>query len=257
MCTHRWFLTDDQDQVLGGSFPQLGGVGPMPKTKRMMADMGATAENFYIHTPICCPSRSELVSGRYFHNIKSLPTDSKPDKRSSCMHVNEDKVNNDTFAKYLKEEANYTVGMFGKYLNNVPKFVPPGFDAWLANGGGSYLSPEFATWNIDGLPNGTWKGTKDNYTTAVVGNTSIAWIRKVVQEDPSRPFFAYVEERRLERGDGGRGGGPATAVQCVCVCVCVTGVCGVRHRSHTRSFPPPSFPRSLPRSLLSTQVHRP
>ena len=37
-----------------------------------------------------------------------------------------------------------------------------------------------------------FKGTNDNYTTAVVGNTSIAWIRKVVQEDPSRPFFAYI-----------------------------------------------------------------
>jgi hypothetical protein len=28
------------------------------------------------------------------------------------------------------------VGMFGKYLNNVPNFVPVGFDAWMANGGG-------------------------------------------------------------------------------------------------------------------------
>lgn len=42
------------------------------------------------------------------------------------MHVNEAKVNNATFARYLKEEAGYTVGMFGKYLNNVPNTVPPG-----------------------------------------------------------------------------------------------------------------------------------
>jgi arylsulfatase A-like enzyme len=68
----------------------------------------------------------------------------------------------------------------------------------LANGGGDYLSPSFSVWNVDGLPNSTypaathWQGTADNYTTAVVGNLSIAWIQKVVQEDPSRPFFAYV-----------------------------------------------------------------
>ena len=43
----------------------------MPKTKAKMADMGVTATNFFIHTPICCPSRSELISGRYFHNIKT------------------------------------------------------------------------------------------------------------------------------------------------------------------------------------------
>ena len=68
-----WFLTDDQDQMLGASFPPTapGGATPMPKTKAKMADMGVTATNFFIHTPICCPSRSELISGRYFHNIKT------------------------------------------------------------------------------------------------------------------------------------------------------------------------------------------
>ena len=50
---HRWFLTDDQDQMLGASFPQLNETGPMPQTKALMAEMGATANNFYIHTPIC------------------------------------------------------------------------------------------------------------------------------------------------------------------------------------------------------------
>ena len=136
-----WFLTDDQDQVLGGSFPELNGVGPMPQTKAILSAGGSTATNFFIHTPICCPSRSELLSGRYFHNIKS--TDG-----SGCMHVNETKVNPYTFARYL-EEGGYTVGMFGKYLNTVPADVPPGFDVWMANGGGDYVSPRFATKNIN------------------------------------------------------------------------------------------------------------
>jgi N-acetylglucosamine-6-sulfatase len=56
-----WFVTDDQDQLLGGSFPQLGNVGPMPQTKKLMQAGGAMATNFFIHTPICCPSRSELL----------------------------------------------------------------------------------------------------------------------------------------------------------------------------------------------------
>lgn len=54
------FLTDDQDQMLGGSFPQVGGQGPMAKTKQLMQEGGSMAERFYIHTPICNPSRSEL-----------------------------------------------------------------------------------------------------------------------------------------------------------------------------------------------------
>ena len=51
-----WFLTDDQDQMLGSSFPTHGAT-PMPKTQALMADMGATATNFFVHTPICNPSR--------------------------------------------------------------------------------------------------------------------------------------------------------------------------------------------------------
>jgi hypothetical protein len=41
---------DDQDQKLGGSFPMHNGVGPMPKTKALLADKGATATNWFIHT---------------------------------------------------------------------------------------------------------------------------------------------------------------------------------------------------------------
>ena len=39
------------------------------------------------------------------------------------MHVDEDKVNAHTFAKDLKERGGYTVGVFGKYQNVVPKPV--------------------------------------------------------------------------------------------------------------------------------------
>jgi len=202
-----WFLTDDQDQMLGASFPTKNGATPMPKTRAMMADAGATANNMFIHTPICCPSRSELLSGRYFHNIK------KVGGKGTCMHADELKVNNNTFARYLKEEAGYTVGMFGKYLNNMPTVdtagqgssstgatvVPAGFDAWMANGGGDYLASPFNVQNISfgdyKVPDGVWKASSiagTNYSTSIIGNISIAWIQHVVKQDPTRPFFAYI-----------------------------------------------------------------
>eukprot|EP00927_Polykrikos_kofoidii_P025765 TRINITY_DN23087_c0_g1_i1.p1 TRINITY_DN23087_c0_g1~~TRINITY_DN23087_c0_g1_i1.p1 ORF type:complete len:582 (-),score=64.81 TRINITY_DN23087_c0_g1_i1:25-1770(-) len=186
-----WFLTDDQDQLLGGSFPTTrGGATPMPKTKALMQDGGARADNWYIHTPICSPSRSELLTGRYFHNIKT--TGGNGCWKQNIMHVNYTTVNENTFVRELSERAGYTVGMFGKYLNEMPKTVPPGFDAWLANPGGSYVAPSFQTKNIDGMADGMWHGNAapENYTTAVVGNVSIAWIKKVAKE--GRPFMAYI-----------------------------------------------------------------
>ena len=38
--------------------------------------------NGMVATPICCPSRTETFSGRYYHNI------GPPKETGSCMHVN-------------------------------------------------------------------------------------------------------------------------------------------------------------------------
>ena len=69
-------LTDDMDQ-------KLGALTPLTRTRQLIAKEGATAENYFIHTPICCPSRAELLTGRYFHSLRTTnPTD------PGCMHVN-------------------------------------------------------------------------------------------------------------------------------------------------------------------------
>jgi N-acetylglucosamine-6-sulfatase len=202
-----FFLTDDQDQVLGGSFPPTsdGGATPMPRTKQLLADNGVMADNFFIHTPVCCPSRAETLSGRYLHNLKrpgkcKMGYDGKDDNGSTycCMHIEENLVHNFSFPLHLKQ-AGYTTGMFGKYLNFCPgkcrdecsgEPIPEAFDAWLANGGGQYFEPSFSVKNIDGLPDGTFDGTAKDYTTAVVGNYSVAWIKKVAKA--GKPFLAYI-----------------------------------------------------------------
>merc|ERR1712232_57033 len=93
----------------------------------------------------------------------------------------------------MGEKAGYTVGFFGKYVNEMPTRVPPGFDAWLANGGGDYIAPAFQIKNIDGIPDGTWHGSSHNYSTSVIGNASIAWIKKVARG--GKPFMAFVHPK--------------------------------------------------------------
>jgi len=77
----------------------------------------------------------------------------------------------------------------------MPAKTPPGFDAFMGNGGGDYTAPRFAVSGLAdvgpwGIQDGSWKGTQHNYTTAVVGNVSIAWIEKTVAAQ--HPFFAYI-----------------------------------------------------------------
>lgn len=58
-------LTDDQDVVLNG-------LNPMIQTQQLIANRGATFLNAFTSSPICCPSRSSLLTGQYAHNVKTF-----------------------------------------------------------------------------------------------------------------------------------------------------------------------------------------
>ena len=55
-------LTDDQDVYMDGADHQ-------PKIRRLLAEQGLTLKNQFVSTPVCCPSRSGMLTGRYIHNI--------------------------------------------------------------------------------------------------------------------------------------------------------------------------------------------
>ena len=84
-------LTDDQDQNLGAGFrpgwDPPDAPTPMPRTRQLLGDAGVTASNFFAHTPICCPSRAEMLTGRYLHNLAVDPSDPPKEAAEDCMHV--------------------------------------------------------------------------------------------------------------------------------------------------------------------------
>ena len=54
-------VTDDQDVTMNG-------VKPMVAAKKLIADLGVDFKNAFATTPICCPSRASILTGRYLHN---------------------------------------------------------------------------------------------------------------------------------------------------------------------------------------------
>ena len=106
--------------MLGGALPSSApnGTTPMRHTQREMLEKGSHATNFFIHTPICCPSRAETMTGRYLHNVKKPVAEGQCGTaynghddagNACCMHVDEVLVNNFTFARHLKEQGGYKV----------------------------------------------------------------------------------------------------------------------------------------------------
>ena len=201
------FLQDDQDYIGGRS-----SLRPLSRALAKVGDGGIVAENWFVHTPICCPSRAQLLSGRYFHNLR-MPAG----VGGGCMGVQtgvptlEDKPNEHSFARYLVRDLGYTAGWLGKHMNVCPHDPPPGYDCstcrWFANGGaqdtepGGYLWPwdlrdfvgnkplndscysrngSYSVWQpgcpiVDGLRVPQHGG----YITSIIANKSIEWLHAV------------------------------------------------------------------------------
>jgi hypothetical protein len=53
-----FLLTDDQDR-------QLGSMAVLPSVEKYVTGRGVNVSNMFVNTPICCPSRSTLFSGRF------------------------------------------------------------------------------------------------------------------------------------------------------------------------------------------------
>ena len=165
-------VTDDQPR---------GTLEAMPATRRLFAREGRTYPNAYVTTPLCCPSRASILTGRYAHNHGVLT------QQPQSFDVRT------TIPRYLRQ-AGYLNAISGKYLNRWgtrPGFTPvspPYFDLWATTrpNGGGYHNTLF---NVNGRLR-----TVRGYSTDFIGRQTIRFVRSFEQQD-KRPWFMYTAVR--------------------------------------------------------------
>jgi len=180
----------------------------MPNTRKYLQDRGLTFKNSFAPYPLCCPSRSSFLTGKYTHNHH--------------VYSHEDpygfRVFNDsvTIATAL-QESGYQTALVGKYLNGYGeqtvkatgksslKYVPPGWTDWfgasdhLWQSGDDFKGGTYDYFNLVENINGKITGFPGRYTTDVTAGQTRSLISKYAAGQ--EPWFIWWTPVAPHHGD--------------------------------------------------------
>ncbi|MGE5408647.1 MAG: sulfatase [Syntrophothermus sp.] len=232
--------TDDQtlDQLYAAYTP-VGGqtIRVMPNTLDLIAKKGVTFTRYYVPYPLCCPSRTSLLTGRYAHN-HHVRGNVQPEGGYSGFAVRN--AFNHNLATWL-QGAGYRTIHIGKFLNGYGDLpydngttVPPGWSAWHTvlnadtdhffygyklndNGSidgpfgdsGSWETREYGERDDFGCPNAPLNGKPCLYETDVFNRIAT---EELAGTPPNQPFYLQVDYT-APHGDYRRPAGPEPATR--------------------------------------------
>jgi N-acetylglucosamine-6-sulfatase len=166
-------LSDDQPLRTARFMPYLIKKGPDDGWTRFTSAV--------VNNPLCCPSRSTLLTGLYAHHHGVV---------SSGQARRLDAT--DTIATWLQGQG-YETALIGKYMNGYPwrrgsDYVPEGWSRWV----GVLGTPHYYkyTLSIDGRPKHYGNAPKD-YLGRVMQRKSLSYLRHHTGEGTT-PFFLFV-----------------------------------------------------------------
>jgi arylsulfatase A-like enzyme len=157
-------VTDDQ---------RVDTMNIMRRTREWMGKGGVRYPQAYVTTPMCCPSRATIFSGRYAHNHGVNNND-------QALELNADL----TLQAYLKA-AGYRTAMAGKYLNKFDVNTRPlHFHRYAMRENRPYYWG--ARWNVQGVV----KKLPD-YDTHIVARQGLRYLKAFERAD-KKPWFIYL-----------------------------------------------------------------
>ena len=141
----------------------------MPSVYARLVDQGMLFKRAYVNTPLCCPSRSQIVTGLYEHH--------------TGVDANTVPLERPTIVEALHDDG-YRTMLAGKYLNSWPCTPRPEFDRWACVGTPtpstySMINPVI---NVDG----DWS-TYQGYQTDILADQLVRFVASTPQD---QPFFA-------------------------------------------------------------------
>ncbi len=157
-------VTDDQRATEGG-------LAVMPATRRWFGEGGTRFSSAFATTPLCCPARASIFSGRYAHN------------HGVFTNLGEFTFDEDFTIQHYLDGAGYNTALTGKYFNNWDvEDDPANFDRWALFDGGYY--------GHDYNLNGTMRHVSD-YSTNFIADKTVDFLEAFERTD-TRPWMLYV-----------------------------------------------------------------
>jgi arylsulfatase A-like enzyme len=141
----------------------------MPSVFRELVDQGALFRRAYVDTSLCCPSRSQIMTGLYEHH--------------TGVDGNTVPLDRPTLPQAL-HDAGYRTMLAGKYLNSWPCDPRPEFDRWAC-----VSTPPYSSYSLSNPwinEDGTWQPFQ-GYQPDILASQLVDFINSTPAD---KPFFA-------------------------------------------------------------------
>jgi N-acetylglucosamine-6-sulfatase len=150
----------------------------MPAVTRHLVGHGVTFPEAFVVNPLCCPSRTSILTGRYSHST-GVYRQAPPFGRFEAFD------DSSTLATWL-DDAGYTTAMLGKYVDGgqsmlLAGYVPPGWDRWLA-----FVHADYRDFRLS--RDGTIETYEDAYSTDVLADEAV----RIVHEAHGPLFLLFA-----------------------------------------------------------------